>query len=478
MILFNFIFLDKFFDNYYKNNYHYIFKLSQTQEKYRGIFNLANYRYNYSTMMIVSSKNNTSNNALQLQEHNNLITRNFLQKFINDYLQETIFISKLNNLSEVYINKLKSNGLSVYNGNDYKNFLLKFSKALLHGNIQVNINNIDSNNSFIYKSNNYIKYRWFKLFSLKKFLFCFNNNFISNKLKIYNKNINYKSLPLFALINNSNQIIMSESADKFYLNSIIYKLKNKLFYILNIKSLNNQKNYTGLLFIDPEDAIEYEEYIQAKYIQSTRTSHIHSVTSNINLYLKLLSSSNNNSDFRLMPDLKEISDLVHKYQYNKNILFDANQKYGHKYFQGQPIYLIQPTLVLNKNNNQKKELKYIYPLKKGIMKNNYHLIFLNYKTAINAWEKFRQEYSYYNLPLQPSLLVSNLELFLTQSYFNNNTDYTIFVPSYNTYKFIKKSIKLNKKNNIKKIIINQSLYLKTIVYRLFWSLTTRQPINW
>lgn len=405
------------------------------------------------------------------------IYRNLWQKFINKYWQETIFISKPSLLSENYINKLKKSGLSVYTNNDYKNFLIDFSKALLNGKVQVSIDNSNMDTSiFIYANDIYLKYIWRKGLS-----FPF-NNFIKTQQNRYklpianNKYIKYNSLPIFAIANQDNQLIMAESSERILSQKNNLSLFSNNFNLSLFKEMSSKKVYTGLLFINPEDASEYKEYIISQYYNSSRINNITSFVGQLNLYYQLLYASLSNTEFKLIPDLKEVSELIYKYRYYKNIFFSREQKYGKNYFKGQPIYIIKPISAVNKKTKEKHSLDYFYYINKNHKISKYQAIFLNYKTAIYAWDKFKIENCNYKLPKKPLLYVYNLEEFL-KNYKKNDTN-IIFVPSSDTYKFIKKNIQLKKINSINKILINNTLYLKNFITKAIWSLTSKHPTNW
>nr|QCI05636.1 hypothetical protein [Cryptopleura ramosa] len=441
-----------------------------------NVINIKHFKYHRSILIFLSKITNSlseSNRPLLIKRNKyQLINRNLLQKLVNKYWQETIFISKPNVLSDNYINKLKTNGLSIYGSNDYKNFLLEFSKALLNGKVQVCMNNnvIDSS-IFIYNNDIHFKYIWKKGFNVS-------SNYLLNKQKIVKKisllsntYIRNSILPIFAITNQYNQLVMFESADKRSLQKNNFSELSMFF-----NKIYSKKIYTGLLFINPEDASEYQEYISSKYNYSTRSNYIQAFIGQLNLYYKLVYSSIYNTEFRLIPDLKEVSELIYRYQYYKNIYFDQNQKYGKNYFQGQPLYSIKSILATNKNNKTKVLINYSYNIKNKYNINKYQAIFLNYKTALLAWNQFKEENSHYNLPNKPLLHISNLENFLNKH--NKDDTNIIFVPSFDTYKFIKNHMKFKKTNNINKIFIRNTLSFKNFMTRALWSLTSRQPINW
>nr|YP_009392227.1 hypothetical protein [Osmundaria fimbriata]ARW60789.1 hypothetical protein [Osmundaria fimbriata] len=478
MILSNLILFPAMRQEYFKNDNTLSVNLTNHPFVDRSIISL---KYEKSPSILISDSRSLKEHLASVKQNNLLIKRNFWQKLINHYWQETIFISKTESSFDNYFSKLKSSGLSIYQGNDYKSFLLKFGKDLLNGKISVSMHDLNDKQSLLLTNSNnnhvYLKYTWFKLFDFT--LLNFKSYFMrlsSNTNFIY-KNITNNILPIFFLINNKGQIILSESSEQLSRHNIVSSLNHIIMqYIRSDKVI-----YTGLLFVNPEDALEYQEYIRHNQLtNSTRIEQLKFVASNINLYYKLLDSSSKSIEFRLVPDLKEISDLICKYRRYRNVSFDIHQKYGRNYFQGQPIYVIKPIITKNKISNKVVELNYNYWFIRNKVSVNYRPIFLNYNTMLTAWRKFRQEHNDYKLPVQPKVYISNLETFLQTPDYQQNKESIIFLPSMETYKFIRKNSLFNAKEftNLRQFAVNKGFYIKTLFFRIFWSLTSRQPINW
>nr|YP_009398421.1 hypothetical protein [Lophocladia kuetzingii]ARW67607.1 hypothetical protein [Lophocladia kuetzingii] len=471
MAVSNFILFYTILHKYRTHNHALVSTIHQQQRNLNGI-----------TPLIYLNSNNLIANSQLLREKfilkqsdTKFIYRNFWQKMINQYWQETLFISSVDPLSDIYVDKLKSKGLSIYKGNDYKNFLLRFSKDLFDGTISLSMSTISNRNINLLseQNNTFIQYKWLKLIGF---------NFKNRKENIFNKKNSMFpqtkkiSLPLFILSNQNNQVILSESYNYLFMNSFISKIFHKL------KNQANRYLYTGLIFVNPQDAIEYKNHIKNQYCKSTRSNQLKITTTDLSLYYKLLYLSNNYIDFRLMPDLREITNLVINYRKLKHISFDINQKYGPNYFQGQPIYLIKPILAKNKKTNEIEQINYFYSPHSSSNQSDmkYKVIFLNYQTALNSWKKFRQIYKDYKLPPKPQLHVSNLEAFIHTTYYQKNYNRVIFFPSMHTHNLLKKSIQFDMKYKIssKQIILDQYFHIKTLAHRIFWSLTSRHPIQW
>nr|YP_010619632.1 hypothetical protein orf478 [Tayloriella tenebrosa]WAX03645.1 hypothetical protein orf478 [Tayloriella tenebrosa] len=478
MILFNFILFYKLRQNYIENHQ---FCHSQSEKESRNTSNKTSKldKFNFNNVLI--SKIYNSNQGISYSvltkeiENNKLLARNFWQKLINKYFQETIFLSSANTLSSNYIIKLKALGLSVYKSTEYKDFLYRFSKELIHQKVNVTINDIDNVNNLIpvQKNNIYLKYKWFKLFNFRNLTF--NKNllsiFISKTSKLFNS-----SLPLFVVINDDKEIVVSESTDQLSKSRILFNI-----FSYFIKSDRQNKNlYTGLLFVNPQDAIEYRDHIKSNFSSSTLSNNIQVVPANIKLYYKLMELKNNNIEFRLIPDLTEISNLICKYKNYKSVSFHINQKYSRNSFQGQPIYLIKSLYAKNKLSKNIKKLDYVYLINKGEVNFQYQAVFFNYRTLIGAWKKFKQENLDYDLPYMPAVSVSNFESFIQEKTYKKNYNNIIFLPSLQAYNFIHKysNTSLKHQQELKYWLLNKSVSLKTLVCRVFWSLTSRQPINW
>nr|YP_009394515.1 hypothetical protein [Vertebrata thuyoides]ARW63077.1 hypothetical protein [Vertebrata thuyoides] len=399
---------------------------------------------------------------------------NIWQRLVNTYLQETVFLSSSNKLTSNYISKLKTMGLSIYDSNQNRNFLYKFSRNLINGSIDVRSINYDNSN---FHSNTHLKYVWLKrmnfncikFVSLKQLL-----NSIFNKYSSFSFN---SSLPLFIIINNNNEIVMSESTNCIHNVKHLSNTYDNLFSKFLTNASNDQSQYTCLLFVNYHDAMEYKNYISYKNVNSTRSLKMEVVPSSMYLYNKLKFFYSNKIDFRLIPDLEEVSNLVYRYSKYKNVLFNSNQKYGYNFFQGQPLYQINLNKIQHKFNPKIKNLELI---KSNNQYTNNNTFFLNYVTAINTWKRILKESSNANLPQSPYVVVSNLESFINDKQSKKSFHNIIFLPSVENYMFIKKYLtqSLQGEFKLRNWLYHKGFYVKTLCHRVLWSLTSRQPNNW
>nr|QCI08666.1 hypothetical protein [Sphondylothamnion multifidum] len=477
------------FESYYKDfsPFHSIVDIKSSIQINRCISS-KNFRSRFISKLILNKEILFVSKNLQSPTKNHkFMSRNFWQKFINKYWQETIYLSISSNESEIYINKLRSNGLSVYKANEYKHFLTEFNKALISGNILVSLNNVTSNNIRLLNNKTYLKYIWHKKLYLSfSYLRNLKNIFtISRHLASQRNKVTYNSLPLFNIINDSNRIIIAESGEQALLNNNLLILLIQHYKNIFLASPKNKKIYTSLFFVNAEDAKEYKRHIENKYLKSSRSNYLKLFISPLYFYYNLLNLSSQNIDFHIIPDLQEISNLVYKYQYYRNIIFFKDQKYGKNYFKGQPIYLIEPVTAKHKFLKEKKLINYSYTNNLKITLKNYKAAFLNYDTAKLAWKKFQEKYHDYILPSEPILQVYNLEDYLGL-YISDSSNISkkhqadsnvILVPSLETYMFIRNNLIAKNKYMFKEALKGHLLFIKQLVKRIVWSLTSRQPIN-
>ena len=441
----------------------------------------------YSFAVLLLSQNNSSikiDNQFNKLNKNKLISPNFVMSLVNKYWQETIFLSKSDAISNEYTNRLSSDGIAI-DKKQYKKFLLDFSKALIIGRVQSSLDSKENLN--LISSSEDIRYVWRKSinFSFPKTFpnFILNKrepNFPNRSQELLIKKLRNNQLPVFTITNNFNQIIIAEPSDEL-MNNKNFLDKMYQWYDDNfLWQKDNKPVYESLFFVNPEDALEYKNYVKYKHSQNNGRNSLKIFASSFDFYYGLVRTSPPRVQFRLIPDLKEVGKLIYKYQFNKNIVFHKNQKKGCDYFQGQPIYLIQPILVKNKHTKKIEELNYYYELNQDMKKQKYKAIFTNYKVLLIAWRKFVKQNPDYILPKQPRILVHNLEDFL--KLYEQNDDIIksniLFIPNQESYKFIKRNNVNKSRYHVYKIFLSNLLSLKTISQRIIWSLTSKQPIKW
>lgn len=439
-------------------------------------------KQNYVRLSQSNIENNNILNPVMNQSSDNnykLMSRNFFVQLINKFWRETIFLSTSTQLSDTYIEKLKSDGLLIYS-KEYKNFLSSFSKALINDRIHFMLDTINEK-----KINNetYAKYVWRKGFNFAwpesncYLLSLYKQKYLSNRMNNnIRKTLFMYNLPVFTVINNLSQIILSESSNEILLNrsfiDSLYQLYSKYF----LNKITTHIKYQALFFINPNDANEYKNYIHDRYTKLKQDNLLSTFSSRFDIYYRLMQIQMKYVDFRLIPDLEELGNLVYKYQYYKNFTFHEEQIYSSKSFQGQPIYFIQPILAKNKKTGKIELINYEYSNNKN---NTYNAVFMNYKTSLLAWQKFRQQMFNYSLPNKPSILVYNLESFVKKNSSESNLNFNkiIVVPSVQSYFYLKNEINMNNQFSVSNKFLHYYSYIRMLSQRILWSLTSKQPVS-
>lgn len=475
MSLSNPMFIQNLFNNNLIINNHFPFiqrhvknTLASTHENH----NIASKEY---TLSVLAKKTSYLNPEINSFANKELVSRNLMTKLINKYWQETIFLSQPNILSDMYSSQLQSDGLAVYK-NRYKKFIFHFSKALISGRIETTLDQSKEINN----SQTEIKYIWKKGFNfspprnfvkLKKQLNCLT----SSQLAVVKK-LHQNKLPIFTMINNFNQIIVTEPSDELISQQGLVDQIYQFYYNSIVRKTDNRLIHEALFFVNPEDIVEYQASIKNAYIYKSNCVNFNIFATGLDFYYKLVKLSPLKVQFHLIPDLQELGNLIYKYQYKRNITFHSNQKYGKNFFQGQPVYILKSVSSKNKKTQQKKVINYNYSLNNN---KNYEVVFLNYEVALLAWRKFVMQNSGYRLPSVPNILVYNLEDFLKfyEQREENDKKNLLFVPSKQSYKLIKNNVFNKSQQHIPQKFSKKFLRFQIIAKRIFWSLTSRQPTN-
>nr|YP_009510812.1 hypothetical protein [Gracilaria gracilis]AXI96485.1 hypothetical protein [Gracilaria gracilis] len=412
-----------------------------------------------------------------------LVSRPFIGKLINKYWQERIFLSVPSMQSEKYIDQLKLEGILIYK-NEQKKFLLDFSRALLSGRIETSVNSKPITSS----KNKSISYVWkkgfhFPLPTKSMFSFFETNSLPLNKDEsILLHKLQNQPLPLFTIKNDLNQIILADSSEHHTGNLNFIDKIYQWYYSTFVTDHKPLPLYYGLFFIHPTDALEYANHINSRYNNSNSTNKLTLFSSHLYTYNKLKQMNVKNLQFRLIPDLQEISKLIYKYKYYRNLKFHKDQKYGKNFFQGQPIYIIEPFFAYSKKTNTTQLLNYYYNYKSNIDKSmiQYKAIFTDYATLVKAWHAFKRCHKDYKIPSKPKVFVYNLEDLIRTHKYNHEikTGNILFIPSKESYDFIKHYRFVKNQSKIKRIFSNKFLGFKILSQRIIWSLTSRQPIHW
>ena len=178
-------------------------------------------------------------------------------------------------------------------------------------------------------NNTYTKYIWKKGFNFSwpsknsYFVSLFTKKFVSNSSNRLIKNLSINRLPVFTVMNNLNQIILSESSNEILVSrsfiDCLYNMYSKYF----LSNGTNQIKYQALFFINPNDAKEYSQYIKYKNSFIKNNSLVKLFVTRLDIYYNLMKFRMKYVDFRLIPDLEELGNLVSNYQYYNCLLYTS-----------------------------------------------------------------------------------------------------------------------------------------------------------
>nr|YP_010338290.1 hypothetical protein MW410_pgp140 [Bangia atropurpurea]UNJ18240.1 hypothetical protein [Bangia atropurpurea] len=276
------------------------------------------------------------------------------------------------------------------------------------------------------------------------------------------------SSPVFVVKNGFNEIILGHPLSRIKRGP----LKQAAFSfssLLNYSKVNGPIS-RGLFFFHPDDATEFKNFVQS--IAPSASKHMEVRVEPIGLHVayKMNRDLHGDTQFRFIPDFKEVGDLIFKHRKSKNLIFHKNQYYGKTFFQGQPIYIIQPINVKNRNGQ-------ISTIKFSGLNDDREVIFTNLEAANKSWTNFIKTQSSLQSIKKPTLLVYNLESFLKDKELLRKEDLTKFVVVTNKDAYIetKESMALLDSNSLyKHLKLNMKpklFFVKLWIKRLISTLT-------
>jgi hypothetical protein len=411
-----------------------------------------------------------------------------INNLMHKYWEHIIFLSVSNPVSHTYIEQLTKQE-SLISKQRKRKLLIAFSKALLNGHIDANT--IISQDYADKPYPSYIKYKWRKGVNLE-FLKNINGIFKSSR-KLHRitpiqhnllQQLKNNQMPLFVVTNCFKQLVISEPTSPGIQKRSLNDNLSQWYYSNFFPNRNSYVRYESWFFVNPRDANEYKEHIINQYSRSAKQHRLITISSGIDFFYFLNRDKSAKVEFRLFPDLAEVGKLITDNQHRQNLVFDKKQNYGRSYFQGQPIYFIEPVICSIKNSFEKASLNYYYSIPGKTNNEKYNAIFLNKDTALRAWQHFRQEMGEYDLPSKPVLRVYNLEDFLKDTESNNqisNRNFLLIPGHESYYSMQKKYLDIAGQSAVRTIheylfpyVFTSKLWLQ----RAIWSLTSRQPPSW
>nr|AIA21248.1 hypothetical protein [Pyropia kanakaensis] len=355
----------------------------------------------------------------------------FISSTIKNSIREAVVVSTIHD-SNVFAD-LTNHWIKKHRDKNHQSlFYKKIFEALLNQKIRVVAESTPT--SEIEKENNILlsqKYMWGE--SWKPSII---SSYFKNKKSSPISNASQKFLidqlsasPVFVVKNGFNEIILGHPVFRIKrgrTNSVTHLFTNLFNQSKQIYPIS-----TGLFFFHPDDASEFKNFIKSVNPLCAEQMEINVEPVGLHFAYKMNRNVSSDSQFVFIPDFKEVGDLLFKYRQDKHLIFHKDQQYGKDFFQGQPIYTIQP-ITMKDRNGQLNTIKFTG------LNDNRDVIFTNLEAANKSWTNFTKNNSQLKLIKKPTLLVYNLESFL------------------------KDQEKLNKKNLQKFVVVtNQKAYLTT-----------------
>lgn len=437
-------------------------------------------------MLLVADARKTNNYKLsQINKdfyHRELSLPHRIQSIFNTYCQQTIFLYSSNSDSEKYAKMLRLLQ-NIYNNRQFEQFFFsELNKDLMSGTINSKLGEglgftIQNQTSSVFN----IKYIWRKNFFLRT-LNQLSNTLFNKKQLISQHQVNKHTLsnlkenkfPIFTLTNKFNQIIVSEPAEEILIRKGVFTTFYNWFLDVFALSDNTRVKYKSWFFVNPKDAVEFRQYIKRKYPASSKEHGLNIVPVNLSMYYKLSRTNHSRVEFRLIPDLSEVTQLITKYKYHKNLYFHPNQQYGQDCFKGQPIYIFQFIDKIDTDKDISKHMNYCYHIPQSMQ---YKSVFTNYSLALKAKRKLNIYGKNNSFDAVIKILVYNLEDFLNDISVSRTLEKQpfLFIPSKDSYNFIRYNEQetFYVLKNVLPYLFNIQLWIKRIVY----SLTTKRPTN-
>jgi len=386
---------------------------------------------------------------------------------VRNSLQEAIVISTIHD-NNIFADATNSWVKTHKDRNHQSLFYKEIFKALLTKQIYVTNSPIDSKN-IDDKIIPVQKYIWRKSFKPPQF---YSSRGVYKDVNISNISTKFimeqlSSSPVFVVKNGFNEVILGHPLSRIKrtgLKQIAFSFSNLFHQPIVTSPISN-----GLFFFHPDDAIEFKNFLQSKAFDTSKNMEIKIQPIGLHVAYKMNRKFITETQFRFIPDFKEVGDLIFKHQKAKNLIFHENQYYGKDSFQGQPIYIIQPISIKHPSGK-------ISIIKFTGMNDDREVIFTNLEAANKSWANFIKTEPYLKGIKKPTLLVYNLESFLRDKEILHRKDLTKFVVVTNKSAYItaKESMIIHYSDSLSKHLkLNmkpQLFFIKLWIRRLFSTL--------
>nr|YP_007947747.1 hypothetical protein 450 [Neoporphyra haitanensis]AGG36996.1 hypothetical protein 450 [Neoporphyra haitanensis] len=394
----------------------------------------------------------------------------FIPTKIKNSIREAVVISTIDD-SNIFADSTNNWIKKHKDKNHHSLFYKKIFKALLHQKIKVVTDSaknskIDKEKGLILSQKYILKNSW-KPSIMSSYFENKKNNEVANVSKKFLID-QLSASPVFVVKNGFNEIILGHPAFRIK-RGVISNYTHSFSNLLK----QSQPTYpisTGLFFFHPDDAFEFKNFI--KSVNPLASEHMEINVEPVGLHFAYKMNRNVSSDtqFLFIPDFKEVGDLLFKYKKDKHLIFHKDQCHGKNFFQGQPIYIIQPTIFKDRSGN-------LNTIQFTGLNDNREVIFTSLEAANKSWTNFIKNNSQLKSIRKPTLLVYNLESFLKDQERLNKQDFQKFVVITNkkAYLATKELVAVPDSNSVlKHLKLNMKpklFFIKLWVRRLFSTLT-------
>lgn len=410
-------------------------------------------------------------------------TKDRKKNLLEKYYKEKIIILKKQDKKDKIQKKIRNinlkNRIQSQPSKEKQKWTKRLEKAIINNKIEFYFDNNKSNyvtgiwNKFLYFSKP-------KNWDEKQNKIAFPN---TRQQQLINE---LKSSPVFVVENIFNEIVTGESKNTFYKN-FIEKLEAKYYNLFLLQDQDELKEPCKIAFVftNPQDAVELKEYLQEQFPYSAYEIKLSVKIMSLSEFYELSRTAKTMNQIRIIPDIKDLGNLLSKFRKKRHIQFHKRQVYGNNFFQGQPIYRLMPSKTNEQTIENKSRILNYTPKDDFVFQNEIIYYFTDLQDAEKAWDSFYIRYSKLGIPKKAIIEVYNLESLLLD--YEKNLEGTPnqirIIPTKQAKTFIEEAYKseLNKEFSLKNYKIFSRIQIGA--ERFMWGLTHRTapekyPAKW
>lgn len=213
-------------------------------------------------------------------------------------------------------------------------------------------------------------------------------------------------VPVYVVVTENQEMVMAtprEDQEENFFDWLYTK-----YYNWFVWSEDNGPISIALFFLNKEDANLYLQEIGKKDPKCAEKTNLHIHLTSLDTFYKLNRTSSPGTQAKLIADLEEVYNVVFDYIPKKLHEVNPKQKYNKTTYQGNPVYILKPTVA------RKGSTKTLIDYKITDRSNNSYSrnVFFKLEDAYMAWDKFCESNNSAKLPLTPNIEIYNLESYL------------------------------------------------------------------